>query len=104
MTSDTPPLVRRHRVLVRLGALAQLAAIAPLGITFVTIIATLFSTGIGTLLVLGFGALLLIASLYIAWAASWIDSSTGYPPGCAPSPAAGSRRGRRSSSSSSSWR
>ncbi|HCJ48594.1 MAG TPA: sensor histidine kinase [Microbacterium sp.] len=73
MTSDTPPLVRRHRVLVRLGALAQLAAIAPLGIAFVTIIATLFSTGIGTLLVLGFGALLLIASLYIAWAASWIE-------------------------------
>ena len=32
-----------------------------------------FSTGIGTLLVLGFGALLLIASLYIAWAASWIE-------------------------------
>ena len=32
MTSDTPPPARRHGPLVRLGALAQLAVIAPLGV------------------------------------------------------------------------
>ncbi|MFS0866496.1 sensor histidine kinase [Microbacterium sp. 179-B 1A2 NHS] len=73
MTSDTPPPVRPRRLLVRLGALAQLAAIAPVGLALFTIVLTFFGTGIGTILVLGFGLLLLIAALYIAWAASWLE-------------------------------
>ncbi len=73
MTSDTSPPLRRHGPLVRLGALAQLAVIAPVGIGFLTVIVTLLSAGVGTILLLGFGLLLIIAALYVAWAAAWLE-------------------------------
>ncbi|WP_405373953.1 MULTISPECIES: sensor histidine kinase [unclassified Microbacterium] len=73
MTSDTPPPARRHGPLVRLGALAQLAVIAPLGVGVLTTLIGLISAGVATILILGFGLLLLIAGLYVAWAASWFE-------------------------------
>lgn len=57
----------------RLGALAQLAAVAVAGTGILTTVVTLFSTGIGTILILGVGVLFLVAALYLAWAASWLE-------------------------------
>ncbi|MCM3695526.1 sensor histidine kinase [Microbacterium oleivorans] len=73
MTSDTSAPPRRLRPMRRLGALAQLAAVAVAGTGILTTVVTLFSTGIGTILILGVGALFLVAALYLAWAASWLE-------------------------------
>ncbi|THE07001.1 sensor histidine kinase [Microbacterium oleivorans] len=73
MTSDTSPPPRRFRPLRRLGALAQLAAIALVGVGILTTAATLVGTGIGLALVLGIGIVLMIGALYIAWAAAWLE-------------------------------
>lgn len=73
MTSDTTPRARRHGPLVRLGALAQLAAIAVAGTGFFTLIGTLVSTGVGTIVILGLGVVFLVAALYVAWAAAWLE-------------------------------
>ena len=73
MTSDTSVPPRRLRPLRRLGALAQLAAVAVAGTGILTTVVTLVSTGIGTVLVLGIGILFLVAALYLAWAASWLE-------------------------------
>lgn len=73
MTSNTTPPRRRIRPLRRLGALAQLAAAGVVGIGFLTALVSLVSVGVGMILVLGIGILFLIAAVYVAWAAAWLE-------------------------------
>lgn len=73
MTSDTSSPPRRLRPLRRLGALAQLAAVALVGIGILTTVLTLFGTGVGLALVFGIGIPLMIAAVYLAWAGAWLE-------------------------------